>query len=54
MFYQVQSMLRLEAGVGIYRAGETWVEPAFASNITVTNASTTESARTFVVRVTER
>jgi hypothetical protein len=43
-----------KAGVGTYRAGETWVEPAFASNITVKNASTTESARTFVVRVTGR
>lgn len=42
------------ASVGTFRAGETWVEPAFASNITMTNASPTESARTFVVQVTER
>jgi len=43
-----------EAGVGTYRTGETWVEPAFASNITMTNSSTTDSARTFVVRITSR
>ena len=43
-----------KAGVGNYRTGETWVEPAFASDITTSNASTKETARTFVVQVRER
>jgi hypothetical protein len=41
-----------EAGMGTYRAGETWVEPAFANNIATTNASTRESARALVVLLT--
>jgi quercetin dioxygenase-like cupin family protein len=40
------------AGVGTYRAGETWAEPAFAHNIATTNASTAEPARALVVLVT--
>jgi quercetin dioxygenase-like cupin family protein len=39
------------AGVGNYRAGETWVEPAFAYDITAENVSATEPARAFVVVV---
>jgi quercetin dioxygenase-like cupin family protein len=39
------------AGLGNYRAGETWFEPAFASDITAENASATEPARAFVVVV---
>jgi hypothetical protein len=35
--------------LGNYRAGETWVEPAFAYDITVANASATAPARAFVV-----
>jgi hypothetical protein len=42
-----------EAGVGIYRAGETWVAPAFALKIATTNASTSEPARALVVLVTD-
>jgi quercetin dioxygenase-like cupin family protein len=41
-----------DAGVGTYRAGETWAEPAFAHNIATTNASTAEPARALVVLVT--
>jgi hypothetical protein len=37
------------AGVGTYRAGETWVEPAFAYSIAAKNLSSHESARTLVV-----
>ena len=37
------------AGLGKYRAGETWFEPAFAYDITAENASATEPARAFVV-----
>jgi len=37
------------AGLGTYRAGETWVEPAFAYEITAANVSATEPARAFVV-----
>ena len=40
------------AGVGTYRAGEMWVEPAFAYDIAVKNPSPDESARTLVVLVT--
>ena len=40
------------AGVGTYRAGEMWVEPAFAYNIAAKNPSPDESARTLVVLVT--
>jgi quercetin dioxygenase-like cupin family protein len=40
------------AGVGIYRAGEMWVEPAFAYDIAAENPSPDESARTLVVLVT--
>jgi quercetin dioxygenase-like cupin family protein len=39
------------AGLGSYRAGETWIEPAFAHDITAANASATEPARAFVVVV---
>jgi hypothetical protein len=41
-----------EARVGTYRAGQTWVFPAFADNITSKNASTVEPARALVVLVT--
>jgi hypothetical protein len=40
------------AGVGTYRAGETWVEPAFAYSIAAENPSAHELARTLVVLVT--
>ena len=40
------------AGIGIYRAGEMWVEPAFAYEISAKNPSANESARTLVVVVT--
>jgi hypothetical protein len=40
------------AGVGTYRAGEMWVEPAFAYSIAAKNPSPDESARTLVVLVT--
>jgi quercetin dioxygenase-like cupin family protein len=40
------------AGLGKYQAGQTWFEPAFAHDITATNASATEPARAFVVMVT--
>jgi hypothetical protein len=40
------------ADVGTYRAGETWVEPAFAYSIAAKNPSAHESARTLVVVVT--
>jgi quercetin dioxygenase-like cupin family protein len=40
------------AGLGSYRAGETWVEPAFAYSISAKNPSANESARTLVVVVT--
>ncbi|MGA7328673.1 MAG: hypothetical protein WBX25_30345 [Rhodomicrobium sp.] len=41
------------AGVGTYRAGDMWLEPAFAYNITAKNPSPGESARTLVVLVTD-
>ena len=41
------------AGVGTYRAGETWVEPAFASSIVAKNPSANELARTLVVLATD-
>lgn len=40
------------AGVGTYRVGQTWVEPAFADDITSKNASNDEPARALVVLVT--
>ena len=40
------------AGLGTYRAGETWVEPAFAHSISAKNPSAHESARTLVVLLT--
>ena len=40
------------AGVGTYRAGQTWVEPAFADDIASKNASNDEPARALVVLVT--
>jgi hypothetical protein len=42
-----------QAGVGTYRAGETWAEPAFAYSIATANASARESARALVVLVTD-
>ncbi len=42
-----------QAGMGVYRAGETWVEPAFANDIASRNASAAEPARALVVLVTE-
>jgi hypothetical protein len=41
------------AGVGTYRAGEMWAEPAFAYDIIAKNPSPDESARTLVVLVTD-
>lgn len=38
-----------KAGVGTYRQGETWVEPALAHDISSKNASTHEPARAFVI-----
>ncbi len=40
------------AGMGTYRAGETWIEPAFAYDIATKNASTLEPARALVVLTT--
>ena len=40
------------AGLGTYRAGETWVEPAFAYSISAKNPSAHEWARTLVVLFT--
>jgi quercetin dioxygenase-like cupin family protein len=40
------------AGVGIYRAGQTWTEPAFANDIASENASNDRPARALVVLVT--
>jgi quercetin dioxygenase-like cupin family protein len=40
------------AGVGTYRAGETWTEPAFADDIASKNASNDAPARALVVLVT--
>jgi quercetin dioxygenase-like cupin family protein len=40
------------AGMGTYRAGETWIEPAFADNVTTKNASALEPARALVVLIT--
>jgi quercetin dioxygenase-like cupin family protein len=42
-----------EAGVGTYRSGQTWVEPAFANDITTKNASAVEPARALVVLITK-
>jgi quercetin dioxygenase-like cupin family protein len=39
------------ARIGIYHAGDTWAEPAFANNIISRNASATEPARALVVLV---
>jgi quercetin dioxygenase-like cupin family protein len=41
-----------EAGMGTYRSGQTWVEPAFANQITAKNASAVEPARALVVLIT--
>jgi quercetin dioxygenase-like cupin family protein len=41
-----------EAGMGTYRTGQTWVEPAVANNIITKNASAVESARALVVVIT--
>jgi quercetin dioxygenase-like cupin family protein len=40
------------AGLGTHRAGETWVEPAFAYSISAKNPSAHKSARTLVVLLT--
>ena len=42
-----------QAGVGIYRAGETWVEPAYAYDIASRNVSARESAQALVILVTD-
>jgi quercetin dioxygenase-like cupin family protein len=41
------------AGVGTYHAGQTWLEPAFATGIAAKNPSANVSARTLVVLVTD-
>jgi quercetin dioxygenase-like cupin family protein len=41
------------AGVGTYRAGQTWTEPAFAYGISASNTSAREPAEALVVLVTE-
>jgi quercetin dioxygenase-like cupin family protein len=41
------------AGVGTYHAGQTWVEPAFASSIATENSSPQQSARALVILVTQ-
>jgi hypothetical protein len=41
-----------EAGMGTYRFGQTWVEPAVANEITPKNASAVEPARALVVLIT--
>ncbi len=44
-----------EAGMGVYLSGQTWVEPAFASDITPKNASAvreTRRARCWVTNAT--
>jgi quercetin dioxygenase-like cupin family protein len=41
-----------EAGMGTYRSGQTWVEPAVANDITTKNASAVEPARALVVLIT--
>jgi quercetin dioxygenase-like cupin family protein len=41
-----------EAGMGTYRSGQTWVEPAVANDITTQNASAVEPARALVVLIT--
>jgi quercetin dioxygenase-like cupin family protein len=40
------------AWMGTYRAGETWIEPAFADDVTTKNASALEPARALVVLIT--
>jgi hypothetical protein len=40
------------AGVGTYRAGQTWSEPAVANDIATANGSTRDSARVLVVLIT--
>jgi quercetin dioxygenase-like cupin family protein len=37
------------ADVGVYHKGETWVEPAIAYNITISNSSATQSAQALVI-----
>jgi hypothetical protein len=41
-----------QARVGAYHAGETWVQPAFANDITTTNPSADQDARVLVMLVT--
>ena len=41
-----------QAGMGTYRSGQTWVEPAVAYDITTKNASAVEPARALVVLIT--
>jgi quercetin dioxygenase-like cupin family protein len=40
------------AGVGTYRAGQTWTEPAFADDIASKNASADQPARALVMLLT--
>ena len=42
-----------QAGVGTYRAGQTWTEPAFAHGIATANASLHETAGALVTIDTE-
>ncbi len=41
-----------EAGMGTYRSGQTWVEPAVANDIITRNASAVEPARALVILMT--
>jgi quercetin dioxygenase-like cupin family protein len=41
------------AGMGTYRSGQTWIEPAFADDIATKNASSVEPARALVVMITD-
>jgi quercetin dioxygenase-like cupin family protein len=41
-----------EAGLGTYRSGQTWVEPAVANDVTAKNASAVEPARALIVLIT--
>ena len=55
MVYVLSGTIRASAwhaGVGTYRAGEMWVQPAFGYSIAAENPSPSEPARTLVVLVT--
>jgi len=47
------AMRAWEAEVGISHAGETWIEPAFAHDISVVNASAAKSAEAVVLVIAE-